>query len=773
MTSPEFLHKVLKFSRVLLETFPRDSTAMNVMRIRWFPSTPFRILFTLRILGPFLPLMASEPGASCITDDQPAGHWEKDAYPLGNGSLGCMMFGGVDHEEIFFNHDTLWVGSERNTGAYQPFGTLGLTLESHPGPVTDYRRQLDLASAVFQQRHTTGGITFTREAFASHPAGVLVFHLTADQPGALSGTLSLQGAHGAETRAGPRHLRFSGTLDPSHHQYRGETWENPICLRYAAELRVLHRGGSVESEGALLRFRDCDKLTVLLAADTDFVRDRSQGWKGSPPLPRVIATLDATVARPYDELRQEHVKDYRSLFTRCTLQLDSPEPAPAFPTTRAQLQAVQAGQTDPAFATRMFQMARYLMISSSRPGSQPANLQGLWNPSKDPPWRSDYHSNVNLQMNYWFVDPGNLAECFSPLADWFFSIREVRREETREHFGKRGFAMHTENGLFGGSTWEWSVGDASWLANSLYDHYRFSRDKAFLQDRIFPILQDLTDFWEDHLVSRPNPDGEGTVWVAPQGFSPEHGPREDGVSFDQQWAWDLLNNTAEAAAEFDPDLQQRVIRFRDQLLGPRIGDWGQLREWMVHPDDPASRHRHVSHLVGLHPGRQISPLTTPALAEAARVSLNARGDGGTGWSKAWKISFWARLHDGDRAHRLLQELLKQNVTPNLFAHHPPFQIDANFGLAAGMHEMLLQSHLDTVHLLPALPSAWPTGTLTGTRARNGFEVDLSWQDGELTQARIHSLLGHPLYVRYRNQTLTLHPKKGTTLHLTPADFGSP
>jgi alpha-L-fucosidase 2 len=415
----------------------------------------------------------------------------------------------------------------------------------------------------------------------------------------------------------------------------------------------------------------------------------------------------------------------------------------------------------------LFQYARYLMISSSRPGGLPANLQGLWNDSNRPPWRSDYHTDINVQMNYWFVEPANLTECFEPYAAWLNSIREVRKAATRETFHTRGWTMRAENGVFGGSTWEWVESGSAWCAQNLWEHYAFSGDKAYLRTLAYPMMKEICEFWQDRLKALP----DGTL-VAPNGYSPEHGPREDGVAHDQQLIWDVFGNTVAAADALgvDREFRDQLAAQHERLLGPKIGKWGQLQEWMVDRDDPKDDHRHLSHLLALHPGHQISPRTTPALAEAARISLNARGDVSTGWSTAWKINLWARLHDGDRAYKLLGNLLHLvgggdansegggGLYANLFDACPPFQIDGNFGYAAGVCEMLLQSHTGEIHLLPALPKAWPTGKVTGLRARGNLEVDIQWQDGKLVQATLHPKQDGTFKVRCPDKVVELKLK---------------
>ena len=673
---------------------------------------------------------------------QPAKVWSKEAMPIGNGNLGAMIFGGVSNERIQFNEDSLWIGDETDTGAYQAFGDIYVEMD-HPNPQR-YRRELDISRALHTITYQSDGVAFKREYFSSYPAGVMVFRFTANKKGAYTATVSLTDMHGASiTAAGNRLTASKGSL--AKYTYKNsDSRSYSILLDYESQLLVLHDGGRLTIQGEKIRLDGADAFTILVCADTNYLNRRDKGWKGEHPHDRITATLDAAAKKRFDQLLEEHVKDYQALFSRLKLHIGKiPDERVQMPTD-ARLEAYKKNRSDPGLEMLAFQYARYLMISCSRPGSLPANLQGLWNDNNNPPWRCDYHSDVNIQMNYWFVDMANLAECFEPYAEWLNSIREVRREDTKKQFNRRGWINHPENGIFGGSTWKWSKGDAAWLAQNIWDHYRFTLDEEYLKNRAYPLLKELCEFWEDDLKELP----DGTL-VSPNGFSPEHGPTEDGVSFDQQLIWDLFSNYIEASERLglDKDFRGKVASMRQRLLGPKIGRWGQLQEWMVDRDDPKDTHRHLSHMIALHPGRQISPLTTPELAEAARVSMNARGDGATGWSKAWKINVWARLLDGNRAYKLLSETLQSNFAANLFDFHPPFQIDGNFGYASGVCEMVLQSHMGTIHLLPALPQAWPDGFVKGIRARGGFELDIYWAQGQLTKALIRSNKGSTCAVR--------------------------
>ena len=686
--------------------------------------------------------------------------WEENVYPIGNGRLGATVFGEPQMERLQFNEDSLWVGNEDNTGGYQPFGDVYVAFPH--AEFSDYRRELDISRAVQTVRYKSGGVQYTREFFASNPAQVVVARFTADEPASLSGKVSLGNLHEIPIIADGEELVMKG--DTSKFWWWKTQTENEgtllagrkyasdklITLDFEARVRVVNEGGTVRRVDNALVFEKCDTLTLFLAADTNYLNQRDKGWRGPHPHERVSKQLGTAAKRPYAELFAEHLADYQSLYGRLSLDLGpTPDAVTALPTGKrieAYRELVRANKppVDRDLETFLYQYARYLMISCSRPGegALPANLQGLWLYDRKPAWRSDYHTDVNLQMNYWFTAQSNLAECFIPLAEWIDSIREVRKEETRQVTDiKRGWVMRSENNIFGGSTWMLQKGDPSWLCQNLWDHYAFTRDREYLMRYAYPVMKEISEFWVDRLKELP----DGTL-VAPDGYSPEHGPeKSDGVSYEQQLCWDLMTNVIEASQELGIDAEWRELlkTKRAKLRGPKIGKWGQLQEWMDDIDNPKDDHRHVSHMIALYPGRQIHPSTTPELAEAAKVGLIARGDGRTNWSKAWKISLFARLYDSERAYKVLAQLMATHVYSNCWTTLAPFQIDANFGYAAGINEMLIQSHMGTIELLPALPKEWTNGSVKGMRARGGFELDLEWKDGKLIAGALRSLNGQP------------------------------
>jgi alpha-L-fucosidase 2 len=737
---------------------------------------------------------------------QPAGEWQ-EALPVGNGRLGAMVFGNTAEERIQLNEETLWTGGPydpgRSGGAgalpeirrllfagdyekahdlfgrtmmgipyeqmkYQPLGDLWLTFPGHE-EVSEYRRELDLDEAIVRVTYRVGDVTFSREVFSSPVDQVIVVRLSADRPGQISFSANLHGVRNpAHSNYGTDYFRMDGlpphglVLTGKNSDYLGIEGR----LRYRAQVQAMAEGGETLVDYRTLHVTNADAVTLLIAAATSFVD--YQDVSGDPER-RVREDLAAVSEKPYDLIRADQIREHRRLFRRVEVDLGSSNAALLPLDERIQRFEEQA---DPQLATLYYQFGRYLHITSSRSGTEPANLQGIWNEDSNPWWDSKYTVNVNLPMNYWPVEVGNLAENLAPLLKLVREVSEAGQSVAREHWGARGWVLHQNTDLWratapmDGPSWgAWPVGGA-WLSTHLWEHYLFHPDEAYLRE-VYPIIRGSVLFLLDILVEHPE---HGWLVTAPSN-SPENFPAWEGngrffdevsglflkartitagPTMDMQIIRALFAGFAEAAEVLgvDEELREEVLSKRALLAPNQIGKHGQLQEWLEDWDEIEPDHRHLSHLWGLFPGNEISPESTPADAAASAVTIQRRGPGGCGWSMGWKVGLWARLLEGNRALDQFRTLIGQRTLPNLFSLcGQALQVDGNFSATAGLAEMLLQSQGGRLRFLPALPDAWPEGSVRGFRARGGFQVDFEWEEAALTSATIHSAFGGPCRIQ--------------------------
>ncbi len=735
--------------------------------------------------------------------EKPASKWE-EALPIGNGRIGAMIYGGIAEEHIQFNEETLWTGRPHdysNKGAsvylgrireliwqgkqdeaeklalekfmsvplrqekYQPFGDLWLTFPGHEN-ATGYRRQLDLSDAVSKTSYETGGVTYTREYFASYPDNIVTIWLSCNRRKALTFDVYLTALHEGFTSVPGE----DGTISLDVAVKDG-------ALRGTAIARVILKGGDITVTGSKLHIEKADEAWVWLTAATNFVNP----WDVSGD-PGAICEkhLAAAGGQTYKQMKEKHIADYQKYFGRFSIDLGTSGTEDM--STDARIAKIPE-KMDNSLAALYVQYGRYLLLSSSREGTYPANLQGIWNDKLNPSWDSKYTVNINTEMNYWPVEILNIAECHDALFRMIGEVVPAGEKVARNHYNAPGWVLHHNTDLWRGAApinasdhgiW---VSGSGWMAHHYWEHFLFGRDTSFLRNIAWPVMKSSAMFYANFLVTDPS-----TGWlVSCPSNSPENGGLVSGPTMDHMIIRSLFKACIEAAGILDTDkpFSDTLNKLLPAIAPYKIGRFGQLQEWMEDIDDPDNKHRHVSHLWGVYPGNEINLKENQDLMEAAKKSLIARGDEGTGWSLAWKINFWARFRDGNHAWKMVQMLLRpqgQSSTqatgggsagggsyPNLLDAHPPFQIDGNFGGAAGIVEMLLQSHMGEVEILPSLPDLIPDGSIRGIRARGGFELKFAWSSGELQSVEVISKSGLPLKLVYRDKSFVSPTVKGEVL----------
>lgn len=751
-------------------------------------------LLSLLLFVLFLRAQTPLPNNWNIRFDQPAADWN-EALPVGNGRLGAMVFGGLETERIQLNESSVWTGGDYDfvhpasrevlpvvrtmlfagkyeearklaqkymmgkkaiRSRYQTLGDLHIDFgKDHAAQISDYQRLLNIDKAVAAVTYRSGKTTFTREIFSSAPDQALVVRLEVSQGGMLSAGFRL-------SRPGNR-----ATIEVSGNEITlSEHVDNGNGVQLVTRLKVMQEGGTLTTNDSLIYVENAGRITLLLTAATDY--------RGEAPATVSREQLDNVARKTYNDVKGNHIADYWQYFRRVNLNLGVTDAM--YHATDYRIAALQKGETDPQLLALYYQFGRYLLISSSRPGGLPANLQGIWADGLNPPWDADYHININIQMNYWPSEITNLSELHLPFLHFLDAMREDGRKTARDMYGMKGTVAHFTTDAwhftepYGETQWAmWPMGLA-WGAQHFWEHYLFTGDSAYLEKLAYPAMKDAALFCSEwlkenpvthKLVSGPSISPENTFKTAKGEIS----TMVMGPTMDHMIIRNLLENTIAASEvlQVDADFRKKLQNILTRLAQTQVGSDGRIMEWTEEFEEPEPGHRHISHLFGLHPGNEITRQKHPELMEAARKTIEyrlAHGGGHTGWSRAWIINFFARLYDGESAYQNLLALLRKSTLPNLFDNHPPFQIDGNFGATAGITEMLLQSHAGEIELLPALPSAWNTGYIHGICARGGFEIDLDWEKGKLKQVVVLSKLGNPCPLRYGDQTATLQTIKG-------------